>query len=76
MTKQYLIKREYLGFKEIHYALHYGTKTVHIMMKWISGVYKIVWAQKISYGALDNYLEFPYKKTVGVIDRIEELLRE
>ncbi|KKK98049.1 hypothetical protein LCGC14_2646590, partial [marine sediment metagenome] len=31
MTKQYLIKREYLGFKEIHYALRYGTNTIHIM---------------------------------------------
>lgn len=74
MTKQYLIKREYLGFKNMPYWLKYGGKTVLVMMEWISGEYRIVSATTSPNKAgLDD---FPYKKTVGVIDRIEELLKE
>ncbi|KKM09048.1 hypothetical protein LCGC14_1723200 [marine sediment metagenome] len=74
MTKQYLRKREYLGEKLYHYHVKYGNKIVKIIMKWISGEYRITSAKpsKVYYFEL----EFPYKRTVGTIDRIEELLRE
>jgi len=75
--KQYLNKREYLGHKIMSYALKYGYKCVHIDMEWTAGEYIIVWARKMDMEEhLENYADFPYKKTVGVIDKIEELLKE
>ena len=80
-SKQYLIKREYIGIQEIDYYLNYGNKFVIITMKWISGEYRITDVIKIK--SLTKWIKhdtsirsFPYKKTVGVIDRIEELLKE
>lgn len=76
MSKQYLRKREYLGFKKATYALQYGNNGYHIQMEWISGEYRITWARKMDMlEHIENYKEFPYKKTVGTIDRIEELLK-
>lgn len=79
MTKQYLIKREYLGNRVYHYYLRYGGKTVFIVMEWISGVYQITQAKLSAFQESEFMIlldSFPYKKTVGVIDKIEELLKE
>ena len=81
MSKQYLRKREYLGFQEAHYYLQYGEKIVIVNMKWNNREYVIVEAFKIKSLAKWTKIfvtmkQLPYKKTVGVIDRIEELLRE
>ncbi len=76
MTKQYFNKREYLGHKNMTYALKYGNKCVHIEMEWASGEYVIVWARKMDMEEhLENYAEFPYRRSVKVIDKIEELLK-
>lgn len=81
MTKQYLNKREYLGIKEIDYYLSYGEKIVIVTMKWISGEYRVTDAIKIK--SLTKWISnnnisirsLPYKRTVNVIDRIEEVLK-
>lgn len=74
MTKKYLIKREYLGFKEKQYWLRYGDKNILVTMKWVSGEYRILWAKLMKYDPNLNIGEFPYKRTVRTIDRVEALL--
>lgn len=80
MTKQYYNKREYLGIQEIDYYLSYGEKIVIVTVKWISGEYRITEAIKIK--SLTKWIKkdisirsFPYRRSVKVIDRIEELLK-
>ncbi len=80
MTKQYLRKREYLGIQEIDYYLTYGEKIVIVTMKWVSGEYRITEAIKIKslikWQKKDiSNRSFPYRKSVKVIDRVEELLK-
>ncbi len=76
MTKQYLRKREYLGKMTYHYFLKYGGKFVFILMEWISGEYRITKAKltKFNSDEFGPFDDFPYRRTVAVIDRIEELL--
>ena len=73
---KYLNKREYLGIKEIQYRVRYGTKDALITMKWVSGEYRITAADLSKYDPNAGVMEFPYKRTVKVVDRIEELLKE
>jgi len=80
MTKQYYNKREYLGIQESDYYLTYGEKIVIVTMKWISGEYRITEAIKIKslikWQKKDvSIRSFPYRRSVKVIDRIEELLK-
>ncbi len=76
MTKQYFNKREYLGKKILTYSLQYGKRGYHIQMEWISGEYTIMWARRMdTLEHLENYTDFPYRRTPKVIDRIEELLK-
>ena len=74
MSKQYLRKREYLGIMEINYILKYGRKIVNVTMKWISGEYRILWAKLIRDDPIEYVDDFPYKRTVATIDRVEALL--
>jgi hypothetical protein len=83
MTKRnnpYLRKREYLGDKVVYYNLKYGGKTVYILMKWISGEYRIRGARETPYfseeGIKHENKQFPYRRTVKTIDEIESLLKE
>lgn len=73
MTKQYLRKREYLGKMHFLYHVRYGSKTVLIEMEWISGEYQITKAKLATFQG--KYEDFPYRRSVKTIDRIEELLK-
>lgn len=72
MTKQYLNKREYLGFRKAYYYVQYAGKTVKVTAEWISREYEITKARLVKTVNKDN---FPYRRTPKVIDRIEELLK-
>jgi len=75
MTTKYLHKRKYLGFKKKQYWLLYGLKNAIVTMEWVRGEYRITAAELTKYNPnTPNVSEFPYKKTVGVIDTVEELV--